>query len=178
LLVPGLEARIVSIEGDRDLSLGDTGILWLRGPNVFNGYLDNEVRTLEAFQDGWFITGDVARFDADGFLYLEGRLSRFSKIGGEMVPHGAVEERITSVFGWDGSEEQVCVVLAVPDEAKGEKLVLLSSRKINPSDLRNRLLEAGLPNLWIPKVIREVDTIPTLATGKCDLRRCQMLVDE
>jgi len=176
MLVRGLEARIVSIEGDRDLSLGDTGILWLRGPNVFSGYLDNESKTLEAIQNGWFITGDVARFDTDGFLYLEGRLSRFSKIGGEMVPHGVVEERITRLFGWDESAEQVCVVLGIPDDAKGERLVLLTSRKVDPSELRSRLLEAGLPNLWIPKVVREVDSIPTLATGKCDLRGCQLLV--
>jgi acyl-[acyl-carrier-protein]-phospholipid O-acyltransferase/long-chain-fatty-acid--[acyl-carrier-protein] ligase len=176
MLVHGLEARIVSIEGDRDLSLGDTGILWLRGPNVFGGYLDNETKTLEAIQNGWFITGDVARFDVDGFLYLEGRLSRFSKIGGEMVPHGVVEERITRLFGWDESEEQICVVLGIPDDTKGERLVLLTSRKVDPSELRSRLLEAGFPNLWIPKVIREVDSIPTLATGKCDLRRCQLLV--
>ena len=150
--------------------------MWLRGPNVFSGYLDNESKTLEAIQNGWFITGDVARFDTDGFLYLEGRLSRFSKIGGEMVPHGVVEERITRLFGWDESAEQVCVVLGIPDDAKGERLVLLTSQKVDPSELRSRLLEAGLPNLWIPKVIREVDSIPTLATGKCDLRGCQLLV--
>lgn len=177
LLVQGLEARIVTIEGDRDLSLGDTGILWLRGPSIFSGYLGNEAKTLEAIQDGWFVTGDVARFDTDGFLYLEGRLSRFSKIGGEMVPHGAVEDRIAQLFGWDESSEQVCVVLALPDQSKGERLVLLTSRKIDPADLRSRLLGAGLPNLWIPRVIREVESIPTLATGKCDLRSCQLLVE-
>ncbi len=175
LLVQGLEARIVSIEGDRDLSLGDTGILWLRGPSVFSGYLDNEAKTLEAVQDGWFVTGDVGRFDADGFLYLEGRLSRFSKIGGEMVPHAVVEEQIVKEFGWEDSDEQICAILGVPDAAKGEALVLLTSRDIDPGELRSRLLEQGIPNLWIPKIVRRVDAIPTLATGKCDLRACQEL---
>jgi len=176
LPVQGLEVRIVSIEGDRDLSLGEVGILWIRGPNVFGGYLENEARTREAIQDGWFVTGDVARFDTDGFLYLEGRLSRFSKIGGEMVPHGMIEEQIARQFGWDSSAEQVCVVIGIPDEAKGEALVLLTAHAVDPSDLRVRLLAEGLPNLWIPKIIREVRAIPTLATGKCDLKGCQMLV--
>ena len=93
-----------------------------------------------------------------------------------MVPHGMVEERISRLFGWDELTEQVCVVLGVPDETKGEALVLLTSRTVNPSDLRTRLLEAGLPNLWIPKIVREVESIPILATGKCDLKGCQMLV--
>ena len=177
LLLEGLEARIVSVEGDQDLSLGDTGILWLRGPNVFGGYLDNEDRTREAIRDGWFITGDVAHFDADGFLYLEGRLSRFSKIGGEMVPHGLIEEQISRLFGWNDPAEQVCVVLGRPDEAKGEILVLLTARKVDLADLRIGLRAAQVPNLWIPRVICEVESIPTLATGKCDLRSCQILVE-
>src|ERR1043165_1407513 len=99
-LLPGMTARIVDPETGAELPLTETGIVWLRGPNVFQGYLRDEEKTRAALRDGWFITGDLGRFDDDGFLYIEGLLSRFSKIGGEMVPHGTVENKIIEAFGW------------------------------------------------------------------------------
>jgi acyl-[acyl-carrier-protein]-phospholipid O-acyltransferase/long-chain-fatty-acid--[acyl-carrier-protein] ligase len=150
----------------------------VRGPNIFSGYLNNPKQTAEVLRDGWFVTGDVGRFDADGFLFLEGRLSRFSKIGGEMVPHVLVEEHILRVCGWDAEAEQVAVVVGIPDQAKGESLVLLTSRTVELSDLRAKLLEVGLPNLWVPRAIRQIEAIPMLATGKCDLRACMNLAQE
>src|SRR6266567_3816563 len=93
-LAPGIAAEIREPETDRKLSLYDTGMLWLRGPNIFEGYLHDPRQTAEILRDGWLKTGDIGRFDEDGFLYIEGRLSRFSKIGGEMVPHESIEHKI------------------------------------------------------------------------------------
>ncbi len=174
-LIPGMTARIVDPETHRSRSLFETGILHLRGPNVFCGYLSDEEKTRQVLRDGWFITGDLARFDEDGFLFIEGRLSRFSKIGGEMVPHGTVEQAIVRAFGLEGSDSQPVVVVGVPDEAKGEALVLITTGEISTEALREKLAAAGLPNLWIPKVIRRVDKIPALASGKLDLKSCEAL---
>ena len=95
---PGSRPKFASRKPDRKLSLHETGMLWLRGPNIFEGYLHDPERTAEVLHDGWFKTGDIGRFDEDGFLYIEGRLSRFSKIGGEMVPHESIEQKIVEAL--------------------------------------------------------------------------------
>src|SRR5436190_637534 len=172
-LAPGIAAEIREPETDRKLSLYETGMLWLRGPNIFEGYLDEPKRTAEILRDGWLKTGDIGRFDEDGFLYIEGRLSRFSKIGGEMVPHEAIEQKIIELLGLSGRDERPIAVVCVQDEAKGEALVLLSAVDINIAELREKLHDAGVPNLWIPKHVQRVETIPVLASGKLDLKRCQ-----
>jgi acyl-[acyl-carrier-protein]-phospholipid O-acyltransferase/long-chain-fatty-acid--[acyl-carrier-protein] ligase len=172
-LLTGITAKIVELDSGKELPLTDTGMLWVKGANVFGGYLGDEEKTREVMRDGWFITGDLARFDEDGFLYIEGRLSRFSKIGGEMVPHGLVEERIVEAMGWAGRDSQMLSIVSVPDEAKGEALVLLTIEEISSQELREKLVKAGLPNLWIPKLVYEVPAIPVLATGKCDLKQCE-----
>ena len=97
-LLPGMTARIVHPETGEEVPAGEAGIVWFRGANVFSGYLDDAEKTQAAFQDGWFVTGDLGRLDEEGFLLIEGRLSRFSKIGGEMVPHGTIEQRIGELF--------------------------------------------------------------------------------
>ena len=174
-LAPGLAAQIRDPETGTQLSLHETGMLWLRGPNIFEGYLNDPGRTAEVIQGGWFKTGDLARFDEDGFLFIEGRLSRFSKIGGEMVPHETVETNVYAALGVTPEGERVFAVSSVPDETKGEALVLLSTMDVQPGDLRAKLAEAGIPNLWIPKRIQKVDAIPVLASGKLDLARCKEL---
>jgi acyl-[acyl-carrier-protein]-phospholipid O-acyltransferase / long-chain-fatty-acid--[acyl-carrier-protein] ligase len=177
-LLPGMSARIVDVDTGRERLATETGIVLLRGDNVFEGYLKDPARTQSVLQDGWFTTGDLGRFDEDGFLYIEGRLSRFSKIGGEMVPHGTVEQKILDVFGWDQADGVILVVTAVPDTAKGEALVLLITRELSADELRAKLLEAGLPNLWIPRLVRRVEKIPILGTGKLDLKRCREIAAE
>ncbi len=177
-LLPGITARIVHPEAEEPLPPDHTGVLWLRGPNVFEGYLNDPVRNAESLRDGWFVTGDLARFDADGFLFIEGRLSRFSKVGGEMVPHLTIEQKIMDAFGLEPGESPKVVVLGVPDPAKGETLVLLTTEPLDAVQVRDRLAAAGLPNLWIPRIVRRLDRIPVLGSGKCDLRSCRAAATE
>jgi acyl-[acyl-carrier-protein]-phospholipid O-acyltransferase/long-chain-fatty-acid--[acyl-carrier-protein] ligase len=150
-------------------------MIWFRGVNIFEGYLHDEKRTAEVLRDGWLKTGDIGRFDEDGFLYIEGRLSRFSKIGGEMVPHESIEQKIIDLLGIAGRDERLIAIMGVQDEAKGEALVLLNAIDVDLAQLRDKLRDAGVPNLWIPKKISRVDAIPVLASGKLDLRKCQEL---
>jgi acyl-[acyl-carrier-protein]-phospholipid O-acyltransferase/long-chain-fatty-acid--[acyl-carrier-protein] ligase len=178
LLLPGQAAHIRDIESDELLNPHALGILWLKGPNVFESYLNDPAWTNKVLQNGWFRTGDLARFDEDGFLYIEGRLSRFSKIAGEMVPHETIEAKIVEAFGFKMEEERVVIVVGIPDQSKGESLVLLTTRELSPKDLRKRLLAAGLPSLWIPKVVKMVEQIPLLGTGKLDLGKSRQLAME
>lgn len=174
-LAPGIAAEIRDPETDRKLSLQDSGMLWVRGPNIFDGYLDDPVRSAEVLHDGWFKTGDLGRFDEDGFLFIEGRLSRFSKIAGEMVPHEVIEQKILAALQLDDQSERVLTIMGVPDEAKGEALVLLSSIDVDLQQLRAALREAEVPNLWVPRTVRRVEAIPLLASGKLDLGKCKEL---
>ncbi len=171
-MAPGMAAEIREPESGEKLSLHETGMLWLRGPNIFEGYLHDPARTAEVLQDGWLKTGDLGRFDEDGFLFIEGRLSRFSKIGGEMVPHETVEQKILLALNLGNEGERTLAVTSIVDAQKGEALVLLSTIEIDQAHLRAQLHEAGVPNLWIPKNIQRVEQIPVLATGKLDLRGC------
>ena len=174
-LVAGLAAQIRDPETDAPLTLHDKGMLWFKGPNVFSGYLDDPARTADVLRDGWFRTGDLARFDEDGFLFIEGRMSRFSKIGGEMVPHETVEAKIVEAFGFSAEGERIVAVSSAPDEAKGEMLIVLATRDIAQNELREKLSAAGLPNLWIPRHILRVPQIPVLASGKLDIQGCTEL---
>ena len=97
-------------------------MLLVKGPNVMNGYLGREDLTAQAMRDGWYVTGDIASLDEDGFLTITDRLSRFSKIGGEMVPHGKVEEALHLAAEAD---TQIFAVTGIPDEKKGERLAVL-----------------------------------------------------
>ncbi len=177
-LMPGHAARILDPETMEALSISEVGLLALKGPNIFGGYLDDAARTAEVMQGEWFITGDLARFDADGFLHIEGRLSRFSKIGGEMVPHGTIEQALFEAFDLLDSELPLLAVAGRPDAAKGEALVLLAAIDLELDDVRQKLSAAGFSNLWIPKEIKRVEAIPTLATGKLDLKAIQALASE
>ncbi len=177
-MMPGMTARIMDPDTGRDLPLQETGVVLFRGPNVFGGYLDDPDKTRAAFRDGWFVTGDLGRFDSEGFLFIEGRLSRFSKIGGEMVPHGTVEQKIVEAFGWDQLDSLAAFVTGIPDPAKGEALVLITTQDVTVEIVRGKLAELGVPNLWVPKIIRRVEAIPMLGTGKTDMKRCRELALE
>lgn len=177
-MMPGMTARIFHPDTMEELPHTEQGIVAFKGGNVFGGYLNNPEKTAEAFYQGWFLTGDLGRFDEDGFLVIEGRLSRFSKIGGEMVPHGTIEQRIIDTLQLDQSDGYTVAVMGAPDPGKGEVLVLLTTKEIKPNALRDRLLETGLPNLWVPRIVKLVEEIPVLGTGKIDLKRCKELAME
>jgi acyl-[acyl-carrier-protein]-phospholipid O-acyltransferase / long-chain-fatty-acid--[acyl-carrier-protein] ligase len=176
--LPGQAAQIRDPASGELLKPHQLGMLWLKGPNVFERYLGEDERRREVFQDGWFRTGDLARFDEEGFLYIEGRYSRFSKIAGEMVPHETLETKILELLGFETGEQGIVTVVGVPDRSKGELLVLLTTRDLSRNELRKRLLAAGVPILWIPKVVKRIEKIPILGTGKVDLSKCQQLAME
>ena len=180
-LLPGIAIRLVDAVTDAPVPLDKPGIIVLKGPNIFPGYLRDEKRTKEVLSaDGWFRTGDVGFLDADGFLHIQGRISRFSKIAGEMVPHETIESAINQVLGLDAETERKIAIVGIPDEAKGEVIVLLSTIA-GPTleqeciDLRYKLLDHGLTSLWCPRIIVAVEEIPLLASGKLDIKACQQL---
>lgn len=179
--LPGIAIRLVDAVSDAPVPLDKPGIIILKGPNIFPGYLRDEKRTKEVLSDdGWFRTGDVGFLDADGFLHIQGRISRFSKIAGEMVPHETIESAINQVLGLDAETERKIAIVGIPDEAKGEAIVLLSTI-CGPTleqeciDLRYKLLDHGLTSLWCPRIIVHVEEIPLLASGKLDIKSCQQL---
>lgn len=180
-MMPGLAIKITDPATEGEVPVDRQGIIWFKGSNVFPGYLGDPKKTGEVLRDGWFRTGDVGRVDADGFLYIEGRISRFSKIAGEMVPHETVEAAVNKVLGLDGETERRIAIVGVPDEQKGEVILLLSTIA-GPAleqeciDLRYKLLDEGLSSLWCPKHIVPVREIPVLASGKLDIKGCEALV--
>jgi acyl-[acyl-carrier-protein]-phospholipid O-acyltransferase/long-chain-fatty-acid--[acyl-carrier-protein] ligase len=180
-LMPGLALRITDPETDEPQSIQKSGMIWFKGANVFEGYLDEPKRTAEVIdKDGWFRTGDIGRIDSDGFLHIEGRLSRFSKIGGEMVPHETVEETLIKAMGLENESVRKIAVVGIPDADKGEALILLTAIPGGPEhqeilDLRYRLLEKGMSPLWIPKKMIRIADIPVLASGKLDVQACEKI---
>jgi acyl-[acyl-carrier-protein]-phospholipid O-acyltransferase/long-chain-fatty-acid--[acyl-carrier-protein] ligase len=180
-LLPGIALRITDPATEKALAADQQGLIWLKGANIFPGYLGNPKKSEEVLtKDGWFRTGDVGRLDDDGFLFIEGRISRFSKIGGEMVPHETVEAAINKALGLDAEAERKIAIVGIPDVQKGEVIVLLSTIA-GPAleqeciDLRYKLMDAGFPSLWCPKAILPVAEIPVLASGKLDLKGCENL---
>jgi acyl-[acyl-carrier-protein]-phospholipid O-acyltransferase/long-chain-fatty-acid--[acyl-carrier-protein] ligase len=173
--LPGMSVRIVDPQTLSPQPIGQPGLLLVRGPNIMQGYLGRPDKTAEVLQDGWYNTGDIAAIDEDGFLQITDRLSRFSKIGGEMVPHIKIEEKLHELAG---ATEQTFVVAGVPDEKKGERLVVL--HKLSPEQLQpclEKLAQCDLPNLWKPRADQffHLDALPYLGTGKLDLRKAREL---
>ncbi len=173
--LPGICVRIVDPDTMQPVTPGQPGLLLVRGPNVMQGYLGRPEKTAEVLRDGWYTTGDIAAVDEDGFLQITDRLSRFSKIGGEMVPHIRVEEKLHELAG---VTEQVFAVAGVPDEKKGERLVVLHRLEAAQwTELAAKLPLLDLPNLWKPRADQfcHVDALPMLGTGKLDLRKIREL---
>jgi acyl-[acyl-carrier-protein]-phospholipid O-acyltransferase/long-chain-fatty-acid--[acyl-carrier-protein] ligase len=179
--LPGIKAKVVDLDTGETLGPNQTGMLLFHGLNVMKGYLNRPDLTKEVIRDGWYVTGDVAEIDEEGFITITGRISRFSKLAGEMVPHLRIEETLVHVLGLEDAEEISLVVTAVPDAKKGEKIVVLhTGLSIPPEEICRKLAEAGLPPLWIPGAdsFRQVEKIPILGTGKLDLKAVKDLAVE
>src|SRR6266851_1753859 len=176
--LPGITVKIIDPETHEPLVVDVPGLLLVRGPNVMQGYLKRPEKTAEVLRDGWYNTGDIAAVDEDGFLRVTDRLSRFSKIGGEMLPHINVEEKLQELVG---ASEQMFVVTAVPDEKKGERLIVLHT--LSDEQLEECLTGLGksdLPALWRPRHDQfvRIEKLPYLGTGKLDLRKARELALE
>jgi len=186
---PGVMIKVIDPETGEDLGIDRDGLLLIKGPNVMQGYLNLPEKTAEVIKDGWYHTGDIGRVDAEGFLSITGRQSRFSKIGGEMVPHIRLEEILTKIVGDTGNDNDedgkianvALAVTAVPDQKKGERIIVIHRHLDKPVDeVVKQLAETGLPNLWLPTAdsFLEVDHVPILGTGKLDLRSIKELAIE
>jgi acyl-[acyl-carrier-protein]-phospholipid O-acyltransferase/long-chain-fatty-acid--[acyl-carrier-protein] ligase len=164
--LPGVAAQVVDPATFVPLAPDQPGLLLVKGSNRMIGYLGEPERTAEVLRDGWYVTGDIAAIDDEGFLRITDRLSRFSKIAGEMVPHLRIEEAIGGALGY-----APCAVTAVADDRRGERLVTLYVHEMEPAELWQKLSETELPRLWIPKRenLYRVESLPQLGTGKLDL---------
>jgi acyl-[acyl-carrier-protein]-phospholipid O-acyltransferase/long-chain-fatty-acid--[acyl-carrier-protein] ligase len=169
--IPGIAARIIHPETRQPLPIGEEGLLLILGGNVMRGYLHRPDLTQEAIADGWYVTGDVGRLDEDGFITLTGRLSRFAKCAGEMVPLEKIEEALHEILD---TSERVCAVTCVPDDSRGERLVVLYLRQdgLEVRPWCQQLSGLGLPNLWIPseRDFFAVPELPLLGSGKLNLQ--------
>jgi acyl-[acyl-carrier-protein]-phospholipid O-acyltransferase/long-chain-fatty-acid--[acyl-carrier-protein] ligase len=176
--LPGISVRIVNPETFDPVPQGETGLLLVRGPNVMQGYMNRPEKTAEVLREGWYNTGDIAAMDEDGFIRITDRMSRFSKIGGEMVPHIKVEDKLHEIMG---ATDQTFAVTAVPDERKGERLIVLHTLPEDKlQECLAQLAKSDLPALWKPRPDQflHVESLPYLGTGKLDLRRLKEIAVE
>ena len=179
--------KIIDLETGADLPPGEIGMIVAKGPTVMKGYFEQPEKTSEVLKHGWYITGDVGKIDEDGFIWVTGRESRISKIGGEMVPHIMIEEEITKILLGGGPEsgEPVVAVTALPHPTRSEQIIVLykdspPSPALSPAELIERMAALGLPRIWIPHIngFIQVDSIPLLGTGKLDLASVKRMAQE
>lgn len=169
--IPGVAVKVVNPESYSELPPDREGLLLVKGSGVMKGYLGLREETDKVIQDGWYVTGDIARVDNDGFIWITDRLSRFSKIGGEMIPHIKIEQTIHQVLQ---AKEPICTVISISDRKKGERLIVAHKQiNVEIDDIIKGLKKLGLPPLWIPKKNHfcEMEEIPVLGSGKIDLRK-------
>lgn len=183
LPLPGSTFRVVDPETLETLPLGEDGLILISGTQVMLGYLNDPEKTQDVIVelDGrrWYKTGDKGHLTQEGFLKIVDRYSRFAKIGGEMISLSAVEEKVREILTDD---EMSLAALNVPDEKKGEKIVLFieknsSGETPEPTFIRQQLIEGNMDNLLLPSTIVLVDEVPRLGTGKTDYKGVQALAE-
>ena len=168
--LPGIEYKFEPVEG-----VSEGGRLWVRGPNVMRGYLNPGPTAAPDAQAGWYDTGDIARVDEDGFLYILGRLKRFAKVSGEMVSLTAAEEALAGAFPQYGLRFQIAV-LSRHDAGRGEALVAVSNEpRLTLEEIRAAIKAGGLSNLYAPRELKYVHDIPKMGGGKVNHRELQKL---
>lgn len=176
--LPGIRVKVIDPNTHEKLAPNEPGILLVKGPNVMKGYLHREDLTEKVMDNGWYITGDIALINENDFICITDRLSRFSKIGGEMVPHGRIEEALHTI---EGADEQVFVVTSVPNDVKGESLAVLHTLEEGKiHSILQKLMTQNLPKIYIPRFDHfiKVDSIPLLGSGKIDLREVRKIAKE
>ncbi|HEG43661.1 MAG TPA: hypothetical protein ENH94_06400 [Phycisphaerales bacterium] len=176
--LPGIAVKVVDIETGDILPPGTPGLLMVKGPNLMLGYLNNEEETQKVIRDGWYDTGDIAKLDEEDFITITDRLSRFSKIAGEMVPHGAIEHVLLHALE---TSEQVVAVTGAPDPKKGEQLIVLyTENAATPEKLHQIISQSDLPNIFKPRKENyiKIDTMPMLGTGKLDILKLRQIAAE
>ncbi|MDR1957492.1 MAG: MFS transporter [Planctomycetaceae bacterium] len=197
--MPNIAAKIVDVDTWEEMPVDTPGMLVIKSPTVMQGYYKQPELTAQAIRDGWNITGDVARIDKDGFIFITGRESRISKIGGEMVPHIMIEEKLLEIYqkhlsekdgfsekllsdpSGDAAVSAVLVVGSVPDSKKGERLVVLFTQlPVSPDEMCRELRESGCPLIWVPlpQSFYQVESIPVLGSGKLDLAAVKKKIQE
>lgn len=170
--LPRVEIKVLDLATGEPCPTGSVGMLWVSGPSVMKGYYEDPQRTAEVLQNGWYCTGDLVSVDEEGYIHIAGRLSRFAKIGGEMVPHEGVEDFLNQALENSVEDEPTLCVTSVNDDVKGEKLVVLYTKlALPPKQINALLLKRKVPPLWIPgaDAYLKIDAIPLLGTGKLDL---------
>lgn len=182
--IPATRLRIVDPESLAELPTGEAGLILISGPQVMKGYLDSEERNREVLHESdgrrWYATGDKGYLDKDGFLFILDRYSRFAKISGEMISLGAVETAIHTALAEDPDlDPEALDILAVnlPDERKGEKIILLGNQPLALETLRSRLRAAGY-SLGLPVACFQIECIPVLGSGKRDFAGARQLAEE
>lgn len=174
--IPGVAVRIVDPDSSELLADGQPGLIEVAGPNLMTGYLGKPDETAKVIRDGWYNTGDIGYINDEGFVVITDRLARFSKIAGEMIPHGAVEERMLATLA---STDLLLAVTAVPDEKKGERIaVVYDQGQLDEAKVKQAIEQAELPNLWKPSLLVPAEAIPLLGSGKLDLKGLKKLAEE
>ena len=169
--LPGIQYKLEPVEG-----VAEGGRLFVRGPNIMRGYLNPEANAKFQALGGWYDTGDIVRIDADGFVFILGRLKRFAKVSGEMVSLAAVEDALAGAFPQYGLRFAAAVV-ARPDAARGEKLIAVTNEpRLTMEEVRAALRARGLSNLAVPREIKVLHDLPLLGTGKLNHRELEKLV--
>ncbi len=176
-LMPGMAARVLDPDTGELLKAGQPGLIQIKGPNIMKGYLGMPEKTAAVIQDGWYSTGDIAFVDEEGFITITDRLSRFSKIAGEMISHTTVENTLHELLG---ATELTLAVTGVPDPTRGERLIVLHTLEDEPlQDLLKKMEQCDLPNISRPRpsAFYRVDAIPVLGTGKLDLKGVKAMAE-
>lgn len=171
LPVPGTLIRIIDVDTAKEVTVGSSGLILVKGPQVMLGYLNQPVETARAIKDGWFNTGDIGFLDEQGFLTVTGRLSQFSKIAGEMISHLAVADEIQHITGQSAAD---IFVTSVPDDLRGERLVVMyCNLEKTPKEIVAELKKSNIPRFWIPNWhdFIAVSALPVMPNGKLNLRK-------
>ncbi|WP_428034486.1 acyl-[ACP]--phospholipid O-acyltransferase [Amphritea sp.] len=179
LALPGSTFRIVDPVTLEELPTGEDGLILIGGTQIMKGYLNNPEKTAEVIveMDGlrWYKSGDKGHLDEDGFLTIVDRYSRFAKLGGEMISLGAVEQEVRKHLADD---EASLVAINLPDERKGEQIILLLDADVDPDSFRSYLTSQGFPPLMLPAKVFRVSEIPLLGSGKTNYPEAKSVAEQ